>query len=233
MGYSLARPVATHTTTERALCSCLCMPELRSASWCRDGDGRFAGEIDRKYSTRSRVRPVRPGPRPEHVGAGSFPKCCLSHEIRVWTDRQEEEEAQVKRLLWGHPVQAPSGYKEAGRTVHTATGHQPIPIPLYVRLLLCPYRSIFQCRRPGRSLKRVRTGSGRSTVPLPPSHRIARQDLSSGRHAMQCRQAPAPQAIAMVLARTLVHFLLIRFSSQQVDPRRACIGPTKKPDYKW
>lgn len=76
--------------------------------------------------------------------------------------------------------------KEAGRTVHTATGHQPIPIPLYARLSLCPYRSIFQCRRLGRSLKRVRTGSGRSTVPLPPSHRIARQDLL--RHAMPAGQ---------------------------------------------
>lgn len=89
MGYSLARPVATHTTTERALCSCLCMPELRSASWCRDGDGRFAGEIDRKYSTRSRVRPVRPGPRPEHVGAGAFPNAAYPTRLGFGqTDRR-------------------------------------------------------------------------------------------------------------------------------------------------
>jgi hypothetical protein len=185
MGYSLARPVATHTTTERALCSCLCMPELRSASWCRDGDGRFAGEIDRKYSTRSRVRPVRPGPRPEHVGAGAFPNAAYPTRLGFGQTDRRRRRLRSKGSCGAIRCRLHLD-KEAGRTVHTATGHQPIPIPLYARLSLCPYRSIFQCRRLGRSLKRVRTGSGRSTVPLPPSHRIARQDLL--RHAMPAGQ---------------------------------------------
>lgn len=221
MGYSLARPVATHTTTERALC--LCMPaELRSASWCRDGDGRFAGEIDRKYSTRSRVRPVRPGPRPEHVGAGAFPNAAYPTRLGFGQTDRRRRRLRSKGSCGAIRCRLHLD-KEAGRTVHTATGHQPIPIPQYARLSLCPsFDFSVPSSRPFAQTRTHWIGEKYSSTVA--SHRTSR--------------SPPPCNAAGPLRwyyRISENISSLSFNSffKSTGGSAARIGPTKKPDYKW